>query len=167
MFIVKSYVVKPDKIITDHSAVKNNPSDFFIEICEINDKISASLDFDYLEGTIYIKYRKVILLDFIHCYFVADLWYSLLNLVENVIEKGEGVAYFPDQPSEIKLTRMTKDLVLYSLITNKTFKTTLPKYDFLIALLDGAEYFFKTLIRFNSNYKYALARVKELRSKLN
>jgi len=167
MFIVKSYVLKPEKIHSDLSGLTNNPNDFFIEISEINNKISKSLHFRPLEGAIKIQYGKEILLDLIHWDFVNGLWHSLLNLVENIQSNGEGLAYFPDSALEIHLTKKHNDVMLYSLIGSKTYKTTtLPKKEFLNALLDGAEYFFKTLMKYEPEYKYGLERAKELRAKL-
>jgi hypothetical protein len=92
------------------------------------------------------------------------MWHSLLNLVECVLKKGKGVAPFPDQQSEIIVNKINNDLIMYLLVANKKYKTTLPKYEFLNALLDGAELFFQALINYYPNCKYGLERARQLKA---
>jgi len=167
MFIVKSYVVKPEITITDISMVDKNPNDYFLEISQLNNNISKSLNFNQLEGAVVIKYNKESILNFRHWDYIEDFWHSLLNLVESILKNGEGKAPFPDQPTEIILTKLGRNLLRYTLTASKEHTIDLPKYEFLTALIGGAEHFFQSLIKFYPNSKFGLDRVKKLKQELN
>jgi hypothetical protein len=165
MFIIRSYIVKPDKEIFDINTLEANHNNLLVEISKISQKMLGRIDFSSLEGVIYIKYRKEILLNYIHCDYVEDLWQSLLNMIEGFLKKGEGIAYFPSSPSEIRITRINKELVGYTRIDGKTFELTLPIHEFIKSLLDSAEYFFKTFIELDPTVcKYSIERIKKLRT---
>lgn len=83
------------------------------------------------------------------------------------MDKGKGVAYFQDQLLEIKVTKTNKNLINYELFASKIYSTILLKCEFLRALVDGAEYFFQILIKYYSNCKLGLGRIKKIISKLN
>lgn len=189
MFVIKSYVLKPDKseeidYLDDRSVLNNNPKDFFVEISEINKKNATSLNFDYLRGAIYIKYNKEIILDFTNLDWIDDLWWCLLNLAEVFLKKTKVTGTFPRSGLDVQLIKVNQNEMTFSLEGTewkvKSFKsmakgksrkpwrktTTVPRYEFLKALFEGAEHFFRTMTKFNEEYKYGLEKAKELKAQL-
>lgn len=173
MFIVKSYIKIPHKIINDLKKIKINPWAYFIDIDNEKEimKIKSQFDFDYLEGAIYIVYNDQIIMDYEMWDLVDTLWVYFLILIKDVIEKDKAEIYFPDQAVQIKM-QANKDFIIFALIisNNEVRQWSLPRNLFLEALLDGAQYFFeKMILIFKENqedYSDELKKIKSLKKKL-
>jgi hypothetical protein len=172
MFQVDSYLMKPQCKITDLSDVVRNPQNYFIEITDSSGlkEIYENLDFQYLNGAICLKYYGESMLDMRYWDLVDQLWAYVMNLIEEVLQKGEGSVYFPDQPVKIILRPTTKELLLFSIEGSEVTNYVLPKNDFLIALVQGAEQFFTCMTdTFSSDcdYSYELDRIVRLKKELH
>lgn len=100
---------------------------------------------------------------------VDQLWGYIMNLVDDVLQKSEGSVYFPDQPVKIILRQTSRDLLLFSVEGSVISSFVLPKNDFLIALVHGAEQFFACMTNtFGSDcdYNYELERIGRLKKEL-
>ncbi|SFF40163.1 hypothetical protein SAMN04487969_1349 [Paenibacillus algorifonticola] len=144
MFQVDSYLMKPKCNVTDLKDVVNDPQSYFVEVTDSAglQGIYNSMDFQYLNGAICLKYYGESMLDMRYWDLVDQLWAYIMNLIDAVLQKGEG--------SEIT-------------------SFVLPKNDFLIALIQGAEQFFTCMTNsFSSDcdYSYELERIERLKREL-
>lgn len=168
MFEVDSYLKKPQCNITDLSDAVKNPQNYFVEITDSAGlkEICTNVDFQYLNGAICLRYYGEILLDMRHWDLVDQLWAYILNVIEDVLQKGEGSTYFPDQPVKFMLRQTSKELLLLSIGKSEVTRNVLPKKELLTALLQGAEQFFTCMINmFSSKCDYSheldvIARIK-------
>ncbi|MDQ6423591.1 hypothetical protein RB620_29695 [Paenibacillus sp. LHD-117] len=171
MFQVDSYLMKPQCNVTDLRDVVNNPQNYFVEI---NDStglkaIYKNLDFQYLNGAICLKYYGESMLDMRYWDLIDQLWAYIMNLIDDVLQKGEGSVYFPDQPVKIILRLTSKELLLFSVEGSEISNFVLPKSDFLIALVQGAEQFFTCMTNTygsDCDYSYELERIDRLKQEL-
>jgi len=172
MFKVDSYLMKPKCKITDLSNVVRNHQNYFIEITDTIGlkEIYKNLDFQYLNGAIFLRYYDENLLDMRYWDLVDQLWAYVINLIEEVLQKGAGSVYFPDQPVKIILRSTTKELLLFSIEGSTVTNYVLPKNDFLITLVQGAEQFLTCMTdTFSSDcdYTYELERIVGLKKELH
>ncbi|WP_289140975.1 hypothetical protein [uncultured Brevibacillus sp.] len=171
MFQVDSYLMKPQCNVTDLRDVVNNPQNYFVEITDSTGlkEIYKNLDFQYLNGAICLKYYGESMLDMRYWDLVDQLWAYIMNLIDDVLHKGEGSVYFPDQPVKIILRVTSKELLHFSLEGSEITGFVLPKNDFLLALVQGAEQFFTCMTStFSSvcDYSYELERIDRLKQEL-
>ncbi|CAM4490392.1 hypothetical protein [Paenibacillus tarimensis] len=171
MFQVDSYLMKPKCNVTDLRDVVNNPQNYFVEITDSTglNAIHKDLDFHYLNGAICLKYYGDSILDMRYWDLVDQLWAYIMNLIDDVLQKGEGSLYFPDQPVKITLRQTSKELMLFSVEGSEITTFVLPKNDFLIALVHGADQFFTYMTNtFGSDceYSYELGRIDRLKQEL-
>ncbi|MFS0919875.1 hypothetical protein [Brevibacillus sp. 179-C 1.1 NHS] len=168
LFYVNTLINKPDREISDLSLLKSNVDDYFVQITNTNEvlDLESLLDFDYLNGAITLKYYEQVLLDVTLWDLVDQLWAYFLNVIESLLNTGEGETYFPDQPVKLHLKSISEDLVLYKLEANVQIKAVLPKNEFIETMLEGAYVFFRNMEEcFNGrcNYQYELEKIETLR----
>ena len=171
MFEVKSYLKRPQSKITDLNDTVNFPEKYFIEVTDsiALKNVCDELDFFYLDGAISMKYYNENLMDFRLWDLIDQLWAYILNVITEFMEKGEGRTYFPDQPVELMLRKVSNHSLLFTIVGSKTIKVVLPTDDFLIALLDGAEQFFNCMndtFSYNCDYSNELNEIKKMRSSI-
>lgn len=145
MFLVKTYVNIPSEKITDLRLVQGNLDKYFIEVGDSDklNNISNLLDFNYLNGAIYLEYSGSVLMDYRMWDLVDQLWAYFLNLIEEVLEKKKGSFYFPDQPLKVEMKEVSYEWILFRVGQDSSI--TLPKNDFLHSLVHGAERFFLSM----------------------
>jgi len=171
MFQVNSYLLKPDRLVTDLKDLLSNPREYFVDITDLKglNEIRKGLDFQYLNGTICLKYCEEILLDPSYWDLIDPLWAYLVNVVDDVLHTGEGSVYFPDQPVKITLRQTSGELLLLTIEDREASSFVLPKDEFLNALVNGAEQFFVCMTRaFRSDCDYAheLEKIESIKQRL-
>ncbi|RUT39512.1 hypothetical protein EJP82_25880 [Paenibacillus anaericanus] len=168
MFYVNTLISRPDRKINDLSLLKSNVGEYFVQINntrEVSD-LENLLDFDYLSGAITLTYCEQTLLDVTIWDLVDQLWAYILNVIESLLNTGEGETYFPDQPVKLRLKSVSGDLVLYEIEANDHIKVLLPKNEFIETLLEGADVFFRNMEEcFNGkcSYQYEIDKIETLR----
>src|SRR5699024_2394060 len=104
MFNIKTFIKRPHvKIDNLNKVIKND-----IEIKRIN----HDLDFDYIDGTIIIEYYDHLIMDFSLWDLVDQLWCYFIQLLEEVLQTGYGMTYFPEQPIKMEMKFVSNDLLL-------------------------------------------------------
>ncbi|CAH1223282.1 hypothetical protein PAECIP111893_04945 [Paenibacillus plantiphilus] len=171
MFEIKSYLKRPQSTITDLNDVVNFPERYFIEITDslALKSVVEEWDYFYLDGAISMKYYDEKLMDFRLWDLIDQLWAYFLNVITEFIKKGEGSTYFPDQPVELMLKKVSNHSLEFTITGSKSMEVILPKDDFLIALLDGAEQFFTCMSdTFSSDCDYSneLMEIENLRASI-
>lgn len=172
MFNIKTFIKRPGLQVGNKNRVIENPNKYFINIdnaIEIK-KYNQDLDFDYIDGAITIEYYNNFLMDFSLWDLVDQLWSYLINLVEDVVQSGYGMTYFPDQPVKIEMKVISKDLLLFTLDEGKIIREILPMQEFINALLKSAEIFFSHFMGYferKIDFSYELNKIKTLQEKLN
>lgn len=150
MFEINSYIKIPGKTVTNLQEAVNNPSQYFVDL---NDRqmmadVAKQLDPEYLEGVIRICYNGQALLDYRHWDLIDQLWSYFINLLDEFLSDNHSEIYFPDQPIKIELRSLSEDLLLLIVEDKGSRKTTLPKREFIKAILAGGKEFFHGI----SNY---------------
>ncbi|WIM40292.1 hypothetical protein PO903_05220 [Paenibacillus sp. PK4536] len=171
MFQVNSYLLKPQCKINNLNDVVQNPQNYFIEITDRSKlkEIHKDLNFQYLNGSINLKYYEESILDMRHWDLIDQLWAYMMNLIEETLKNGEGSLYFPDQPIKIVLCSKNNDLLLFSVISNEVKNYLLPEKFFFETLVHGAEQFFVCMshtFNFDCDYSYELERIAKLKQEL-
>lgn len=167
MFKIKTFIKRPGMPIRNLNEVIENPNKYFVSIdneIEIK-KYNQDLDLDYINGAITIEYYNKFIMDFGLWDLVDQLWSYFIQLVEDVIQTGYGITYFPDQPVKIKMQVVSKDLLLFTLDEGKIIRELLPMQEFLNALLKSAENFFNSLMGYferKIDFSYELKKIKRL-----
>ncbi|MFA1509547.1 hypothetical protein ACDN41_09980 [Priestia aryabhattai] len=157
LFRVQTFIKRPGILITDLSSLYEKESTYFIEISNEAELIryGNQLDFTCLEGAIKLEYYGESLLDISAWDVIDGIWLYLLDAMESLKETGYGKMNFPDQPLVLTLKSASEQFVLYTLHTSPPVKAVLPKQDFFMVVLGGAEQFFKTMERcFKGNFQY-------------
>lgn len=172
MFNIQSFIKRPDIQIDDSNKVIENPNKYFININNEEEvkRYNQFLDFDYIDGAIIIKYNNHTLMDFTLWDLVDQLWSYFVELIENVIQTGYGVAYFPDQPVKIEMKVVGNNLLLFSLDEGRIISEILPMQEFISALLISAKNFFSMFMVYFGNevdYSYDLNRINSIQEQLN
>ncbi|WP_083484882.1 hypothetical protein [Paenibacillus ihumii] len=107
--------------------------------------LENSLDFDYLNGAITLKYFEQTLLDATLWDLVDQLWAYILNVLDDMLNTGYGETYFPDQPVKLSLKSLSGNTVLFELESNNHLKVALPQNELIETLLNGADEFFQCM----------------------
>jgi hypothetical protein len=87
-----------------------------------------------------------------------------VNVIEDVLQKGDGTAYFPDQPIKLSLREVSKELLLFSI--EGEIEKVYPKNSLLLALIQGAEQFFSCMTEMFSSYRdysHELEKISEIK----
>ncbi|MFD2698983.1 hypothetical protein ACFSVM_00745 [Paenibacillus shunpengii] len=107
MFHVNTFISRPDRKINDLSLLESNIEEYFVQIKNAPEILNLEdlLDFKYLNGAITLKYFQESLLDVTLWDLVDQLWAYILNVIENLMNLGEGETYFPDQPVKLRLNQ--------------------------------------------------------------
>lgn len=171
MFKVKSFIHIPGREITDINIISLNPDSYFIDVEETQKliEISSAIDFNYLSGAIHLEYFDHPIMDFKLWDLVDQLWAYILNVIEDFFDNGKGITYFPDQPIELEISELSKELILFKLDNGNIANSSFPKKDFVKSLLDGAESFYLNINKaFNEkcDFSFELEKISELRTKL-
>ncbi|NDI36661.1 hypothetical protein [Chengkuizengella sediminis] len=162
MFEIKSYILIPGKKITSLDLVKNNPFHYFDEITNIEKYNVEDFDFNYLDGSINLKYYDEILMDFVLWDLVDQVWAYFLNIFQDVVSTGYGKSYFPDMPLLIEIKTISDKLILFEI--EKHTKYALPTYEFMKEMLSAGEYFFKILSKYNKlDYNHEFNQISNLK----
>jgi len=170
MFVIKSYIHYPKRLITDLTKVKQNPSYFFIDINNTDEilQIKNDLDLFYIEGVLYLSYNNQTIMDFTYYDLIDHLWAYFLNMIEEYLETQKSEMSFPDQPLPMSMENLSNDYILFSI---NFVQWKLPKYEFFNALLHGAKDFFEKMILLieekNDTYQIQLKRIKSLQQQIN
>lgn len=167
LFSVNTFIHRPDRKIYDLSLLESNIDYYFVQITNTPEimKLEDLLDFDYL-GAITLKYFEQSLLDVTLWDLVDQLWAYILNVIESLLNTGEGKTYFPDQPIKLYLKSVSEDLVLYEIETDELIKVVLPKNEFIQTLLDGADVFFRNMeecFKGKCSYQYEIEKTETLK----
>lgn len=172
MFKVQSYLVIPGKKIRSIDEVIKRPNEYFIEIenaVGIKEKVEC-FDLDYLDGAIFLSYYDDIIFGFQEWDLVDQLWAYLINLVEEYLENSKSEIGFPDQPLNMVMSKVSNDLLTFSLISDEKRVWQLPTRDFFNAILENAELFFSTIKSYFGDYReiYSdeLLRIRALKEKI-
>ncbi|GFN34146.1 hypothetical protein [Paenibacillus xylaniclasticus] len=170
MFYVDTLISRPDRKINDLSIIESNVEEYFVQIKNTREILNLEnlLDFEYLNGAITLKYFEQSLLDITLWDLVDQLWAYILNVIENLLNTGEGETYFPDQPVKLRLKAISGDKVLYEIKANDYYKVALPKNELIETLLDGADEFFKSMEAYfkgKCNYQYEINKIASLRNR--
>lgn len=168
MFYVNTLISRPDRKISGLSLLKSNPEDYFVQINNTREVLNLenSLNFDYLNGAITLEYYEQTLLDVTLWDLVDQLWAYILNVIESLLNTGEGETYFPDQPVKLRLKSISGDLVLYEIEATDHIKVAVPKNELITTLLEGADGFFKDMEKYfkgKCNYQYEINKIATLR----
>lgn len=172
MFNINTFIKRPSMQTDNLNEVIENPNRYFINIdneIEIK-KYNKELDFDYINGAITIEYYNNLIMDFSLWDLVDQLWSYLIQLVEDVMQTGYGMTYFPDQPVKIEMKVVSKDLLLFTLDEGKIIRELLPMQEFICALLKSAENFYNSFIAYfekKIDFSYELNKIKTIREQIN
>jgi len=168
MFSVESYINNPKCKIykIDHDICK-----CFVNVNDHENilKIIKYLDLNYLSGAILLKFYDETILDFKHWDLIDQLWSYMIDLIEETIITGQSEIYFPDQPIKLQVKSISEQYLVFSLTTSSCSKWTLPKKEFFIEILNGAECFFgKIFFYFNSanSFEVELKKIYKLKCKI-
>lgn len=172
IFIIKTFIKRPSVRIENLNEVIESPKSFFISI---NDEIekkkyNQDFDFDYISGAITIEYYNKLIMDFSLWDLVDQLWGYLINLIENVIQTGYGMTYFPDQPVKIEMKVVSKDLLLFSLDEGNIIRETFPMKEFISTLLNSAEIFYRSFMKYfdkKVDFSYELQKINIIQEQIN
>jgi hypothetical protein len=160
MFIIKSYLKHQKKLIYDLNDLKKRPLHYFIDMdntAEIR-RLQNKLNRFYIEGVIHLTYNNKTIMDFTYYDLIDHLWEYLLSMIEEFLEKKKSEMSFPDQPLPVSMEYISDQYILFSI---NFVKYKLPKYEFLEALLVGAEDFFEKMISLlGEPYQLQLKRTK-------
>ncbi|ENH98124.1 hypothetical protein J416_02129 [Gracilibacillus halophilus YIM-C55.5] len=172
MFNIKTFIKRPSMQIDNLNEVIENPNRYFINIddeIEIK-KYNQYLDFDYINGAITIEYYNNLIMDFSLWDLVDQLWSYLIQLVEDVVQTGYGMTYFPDQPVKIEMKVVSKDLLLFALDEGEIIRELLPMQEFINALFKSAENFYSSFIAYferEIDFSYELNKIKTIQEQIN
>ncbi len=148
MFVIESYLKRPSVKI-----------DSLVKLDCMPD--------DYLEGVLYLEYNGSVFMDFTHWDIIDQLWAYMLNLIEDYIKTEKAEVYFPDQPIKLKLSKVSKTLVLFSIVSNELIQLTLPKQEFFQSIVEAGEVFFTKLQEYFEralDYSNELRKIEKLKS---
>jgi|SRR5699024_8471547 len=168
MFNIKTFIKIPSVEIENLNEVTENPNKYFINIDNENEvkKYNQDLDVEYINGVIIIEYYNNLLMDFSLWDLVDQLWSYLIKIIEDVLEVGYGMAYFPDQPIKVEMKVVSKDLLLFSLDEGKIIRELLPMQEFINALLKSGDNFFRRFMEHfgeEIDYNYELKKIKAIK----
>lgn len=169
MITIKTFIKRPNVIIENLNDITMHPEKYFISM---DDKIelkkySNSMDVDYLEGAITIEYNNRFIMGYDLWDLVDQLWNYFINLVEDVKHNDCGVFYFPDQPIKVELKSVSTDSLLFTIDEGRIATESLPKQEFINALLNGAENFFSKLSFYfgdHINAQHELDEIQRIKS---
>lgn len=169
LFYVNTFLNIPDKKVNNLSLLQSNFEEYFVQIKNTHMilDLEDSLDFNYLNGAIILKYFEQTLLDTTLWDLVDQLWAYILNVLGDMLITGYGETYFPDQPIKLCLKSISKHIILYEIESNKNLKVILPKNELIETLLDGADEFFKGMEAYfkeKCNYQYEINKIASLRT---
>lgn len=154
----------------DVNSININPDYYFINVEDTSRliEITKQIDFNYLNGAICLEYLDKTIMDFKLWDLVDQLWSYILNLLEDLINNGEGVTFFPDQPIKLEVRDISKEFILFNLDYGNVVNYTFPKKEFLNAILYGAESFYKNMNKAFGEvckYEFEMGKIIELRSR--
>lgn len=139
MIEVKTYIKKKQKI-TSLEFINEEYSKYFVG-CEEENCMEYVADRAYIEGVITICCDGVYLLDFRHWDLVDQLWsYFIKTLNELQNGKRQVSFYFPDQPIEVQMKEISKELLLLEIDGRRA---TVSKQEFMEKMYMEAEQFLK------------------------
>lgn len=172
MFNINTFIKIPNIQIDSINDVIENQNRYFINIDNEMEmkKYNQKFDFDYLNGAIIIEYYNKIIMDFSLWDLVDQLWSYFTKLVEDVVQTGYGMTYFPDQPVKIEMKVISKDLLLFTLDDGKIMKELLPTQAFINALLKSAENCYSRFIACfgkEIDFSHELNRIKTIQRQIN
>lgn len=157
-----STFIKKDKCINSIENINEIYNQYFVR-CDDERCLKTIYDFEYIEGAIIIKSDDEIILDFKYWDIVDQLWTYMIDAVLKLMKGEKEVKfYFPDQPIEIQFQEISRTFLLLT-VEERNFKVK--KIEFILALLENAESFFKILSKCNE--KYIVLQSKETLKKIN
>ncbi len=170
MFIIKSYIQHPKRLIYDFEKVKKDPFYYFIDIDNAEKilQIKKDLDLDYIYGVLFFVYNNQVIIDYTYYDLIDQLWAYFLNMMKECLENKKSEMSFPDQPLPMSMHDMPDGYILFSI---NFIQWKLPKYEFFDALLFGAKYFFEKMILLieeeKEYYVFQLNKIKVLEKQIN
>src|SRR5699024_5462914 len=132
-------------------------------------RINHELDFDYIDGTIIIEYYDHFFMDFRFWELVDQLWCYFILLLEEVLQTGYGMTYFPAQPLKMEMKIVSNCLLLFSLDEGRKIRELLPMYEFMTAILKGAEIFYSSFTLYfdrKIDFSYELNKIHDIKVQL-
>lgn len=126
-------------------------------------------DSDYIEGAIDLRINGVVVVDMSMWDYVDQLWSYIITMMLELRTAQEAKTYFPDQPVELKFSRVGGRRVLVSCDPGDGRRAAAVELvDFVQEMSNSAMNFFQALSKLipeNSvAYALQLARIEELRA---
>src|SRR5699024_6545004 len=100
---------------------------------------------------------------------VDQLWCYFIQLLEDVLQTGYGMTYFPEQPIKMEMKVVSNDLLLFSLDEGRKIRELLPMQEFLVALLQGSEDFYSSFVLYfdrKIDISYELNKIHDIKVQL-
>jgi hypothetical protein len=169
MFTVHSYIRYPTIPIRDLDKVDKSPLYYFIDINNTGEilRIKKDLDFDYIDGVIFLTYNNQIVMPFSYYDLIDQLWAYLLNMMEEYLKTKKSEMFFPDQPLPMSMKYISEEYILFEI---RDIPWKFPTYEFFTAMLIGAKDFFEKLSFLIEEKKdectYELQRIALIQQKL-
>lgn len=161
LYSCNSYLKNPEKTIIDISVMQRAPENFFVSIDRVPDDFLKKINPDYIEGAITVTYQNRRLITFEH-YDLIDQF--IVTTIEEVFDHAEGKTFFPDQPLQLKIKKLSNDTALVSLGD----KDYMVSYEELIhSLLVGAQCFFSLMKKYfpeKEEYSHEYQRAIDLKA---
>jgi hypothetical protein len=170
MFIIRSYIQYPKRLIKDFTKVTKDPLYYFIDINNTEEilRIKNDLDLCYIYGVLHLSYNNQVIIDFTNYDLIDHLWAYFLNMIKEYLQTKKSETTFPDQPLPMSMEDISDDYMLFSI---NFIQWKLPKYEFLNTLLANAKDFFEKMILLieekNDIYQVQLKKIKLLEQQIN
>ncbi|RNB58171.1 hypothetical protein EDM57_08680 [Brevibacillus gelatini] len=146
-----------------HQIVSTYPTDCFINI----EDEAGMTDFQhnieefYNQYCITIQYNDSVIVS--HDFIGIELWYSYIHMMSKYIREGKAVEEYGIDPIEFVLETIGGDLVRFSIRNSYDKKESvvadLPRDEFLSEMIQSAQKYYETMIRFQPKYERQYNRV--------
>ncbi|MGW0943686.1 hypothetical protein ACWD4O_14220 [Streptomyces sp. NPDC002623] len=126
-------------------------------------------DSDYVEGAIDLVINGVTVIDTSMEDYVDQLWAYFIAMMLKLQTAVEAKTYFPDQPIELKFSKIGGGQVLVSCDAGDGLRAAAVELDYFLQEMSlSAARFFRTLSKLipenAASYEHQLARIEELRA---
>ncbi|KAA0550403.1 hypothetical protein FZW96_03435 [Bacillus sp. BGMRC 2118] len=150
MIEVNSYFLKPNVFIDHLEKASINRNHYFINVND-TEKVTRHIfpNHPVYPGSIEIKHLQTTILGIAYNDSIDGLWYNIITCLHSLTKQQHASAPFIYHPYELSFTHdpANRDKLTISITREKTIIDSweLPREETIIALLQGAEQFFKQL----------------------
>ncbi|AIQ58075.1 hypothetical protein [Paenibacillus borealis] len=157
---IETYLKKPDLILPGN--FMDEPNKYFIHIDNENEieKYIHKFDLRYLDGAIVIEWNYKIVMDYNMWDSVNWLWGFLMNALEEYLQVGKGGFLFPDQPIKFEMIKVNSYYMELKIGEGRYGHFKLPSEEFIHALLNGAEHFYRRYKEYFNSHDNAFYHTK-------